>query len=227
MSILECTFKQHLEISISSHQIKWLWMFFLIFINNFFRNSIHGKTYFSPNIFRRKWSELGNQMNNGIAEISAKAGNCSKGIKNYSMKVVTTFVLKSILDTQRAQRLPWLPPPPGSASSWQCTEPTLEKKSPSGHLEPEKGSETSKLNSWGETLSWGTGWGNSLKQAGFLGTVRSFTLFSTQVNCLNNQRGLSCQETVCPQLISWTANKSTNTNAPVTRPKTKPEWCCG
>lgn len=56
---------------------------------------------------------------------------------------VITFVLKSILDTQGVQRLPWL-----------CLQPAVSRASfredsPSGHLEPEKLSETGKLNSWG------------------------------------------------------------------------------
>lgn len=63
------------------------------------------------------------------------------------------------------------------------------------------------------------------KQAGFHGRARSFTVFNTQANCLN--RGFSCQGSLCSQLISWTANKSTHTSAPVSGPRTRPERCCG
>lgn len=57
---------------------------FKFFVNTFLKNLIHGKTYFSHNIFRRKWTNLGNQMNNGAwQDISAKIGNFApRGSKN-------------------------------------------------------------------------------------------------------------------------------------------------
>lgn len=56
-------------------------------------------------------------MNTGAwQDISAKIGNFApRGSKILSE--VITFVLKSILDTQVVQRLPWLPPAAGSEQS--------------------------------------------------------------------------------------------------------------
>lgn len=71
----------------------------------------------------------------------------------------------------------------------------------------------------------------TLRIRGFPGRARSFTLFSIQAclqaHCLNNRRTQLPRNSLCPQLVSLTANKSTNISAPVPGSGLKPDWCCG
>lgn len=96
------------------------------------------------------------------------------------------------------------------------------EESSSAPLEPEWGSETAELNSPGGFLAEELA-GATPKADRFPWQNQTMNFFSTQANCLNNQKTQLPRNSLCPQLISRTANKSTNTNAPVPAPRTKPK----
>ena len=142
---------------------------------------------------------------------------CSK-IKRYSAKVLTTFCSEKYPSHQLCSRTALAP-----ASSWQSQlwgRISLQESGTRG------GIRNRWVNSWGES-ELRDGLAQLPRQAGFHSRARSRTLFSTQVlfarQIFKQIRWLSCQESLCPQLPSLTANKSTNTSAPVPRSRFTPD----
>lgn len=122
---------------------------FKFFINNFFTNLIHGKTYFSFNIFRGKWTNLGNHVNNG-KNIGKKSVQRLETLLQGDQKIlseVITFILKSILDTKVFKDCP------GHRLQRAVSRANFRGNSRPGHLEPEEGSETGEFSSWGRILA--------------------------------------------------------------------------